>query len=48
MPVPVPGDPGSRPAKVGFGARGALLEPVPLFAGDEFGTAVSEGLILLG
>lgn len=34
--VEVPGEPGPYLADVGFGAIGALLEPVPLVAGTEF------------
>ena len=34
--VEVPGEPGPYLADVGFGAIGALLEPVPLMAGREF------------
>ncbi|KOG28559.1 arylamine N-acetyltransferase family protein [Streptomyces resistomycificus] len=34
--VDVPGEPGPYLADVGFGALGALLEPVPLVAGEEF------------
>ncbi|MFF4902689.1 arylamine N-acetyltransferase [Streptomyces sp. NPDC001068] len=34
--VTVPGDPQSYLADVGFGAAGALLEPVPLILGEEY------------
>lgn len=36
--VGVPGEPRPWLADVGFGAAGGLLEPVPLVAGEEFGT----------